>query len=83
MPYIADKGRRKALDVIVREMEYAGVKADGDLNYILYKFAKYHVGHSYNDLKNFRGELEETRAEIKRRILEPLEDKKIEENGDI
>jgi len=81
MPYIKPE-KRKEMDEIVDLMNKK-VKADGDLNYILYKFCKNHVQPSYNNYKNFCGELMECAAEIRRRILAPYEDSKIKENGDV
>jgi hypothetical protein len=64
-------------------MTEADVKADGDLNYVLYRFAKYHVTPSYNAYKNFCGELHQVATEIERRLLAPYEDEAIERNGDV
>ena len=82
MPYIK-KEKRLAMDQVVRAMFDAGVEANGDLNYILYKYAKYHVEPGYGNYKNFLGELNESSAEIRRRLLAPYEDGKITENGDV
>jgi hypothetical protein len=82
MPYVKQE-RRSDLNKVVVAMTEAGVKADGDLNYILYRFCKYHVTPSYNNYKNFIGELHQAEAEIERRLLGPYEDMKIEENGDV
>lgn len=82
MPYVK-QDRRNALDTVVDMMEWADVKADGDLNYILYAFCKRHVGESYNNYKNFCGELRQCATEIERRLLGPYEDRKIGENGDV
>jgi len=82
MPYIKE-GKRLAMDMVVELMVDAGVEANGDLNYILYKFAKYHVKPGYGNYKNFLGELNEAGEEIRRRLLVPYEEKKITENGDI
>ena len=82
MPYIK-KGKRLAMDKVVESMFNAGVEANGDLNYILYKFAKYHITPGYGNYKNFLGELNEAGEEIRRRLLAPYEEKKITENGDI
>jgi hypothetical protein len=68
---------------IVDLMAQKQVKADGDLNYILYKFCKDHVKPSYNNYKNFCGELTECATEIRRRILASYENGKIQENGDV
>jgi len=82
MPYIP-KPRRIQLSPILDEMVHQEVNADGDLNYILFYYAKHHVPQSYNSLKNYLGELNEAAEEIRRRLLAPYEDKKRKENGDI
>jgi hypothetical protein len=56
---------------------------DGDLNYLLFAFAKRFLVPSYKNYRDFIGELNETVAEIRRRLLAPYEDLKIEENGDV
>lgn len=55
----------------------------GDLNYILFKYAKYHIKPGYNEYKNFLGELNEAAEEIRRRLLVPYELKKQVENGEV
>jgi len=82
MPYVKME-RRDALNKVVVAMSEAGVKADGDLNYILYRFCKYHVSPSYNNYKNFCGEIHQAATEIERRLLAPYEDEAIERNGDV
>ncbi len=82
MPYIT-KDKRPKMDKIVAEMEFADVKVDGDLNYILYAFCKRHIKPSYNNYKNFCGELRQCATEIERRLLGPYEDMKALENGDV
>jgi len=82
MPYIKQEDR-KAMDLVVATMNVADVKVNGDLNYILYAFCKRCVTPSYNNYKNFCGELRQCAAEIERRLLGPYEDTKIEENGDV
>ena len=82
MPYIESEKREK-LDEVVELMKKLNVKADGDLNYILYKFCKESVKASYNSFKNYCGELRECAVEIERRLLGPYEDLKKNENGDI
>ena len=82
MPYI-EKIKRPLMDMVLKAMIDAGVNADGDLNYILYKFCKEEIIPSYNNYKNFCGELRQCATEIERRILAPYEDKKIKENGDV
>lgn len=82
MPYIKQNDR-SSMDQIVDLMDVWNVQADGDLNYILYAFCKRHVNPSYNNYKNFCGELRQCATEIERRLLGPYEDKKIIENGDV
>jgi len=82
MPYIAQE-RRAALNIIVEQMvEHGLYKPDGNLNYVLFKLAKY-VKPSYNEYKNFLGELQECIAEIRRKMLAPYEDIKEAENGSV
>jgi len=82
MPYIKQE-RRIECDEIVKLMIEKKIKADGDLNYVLYKFCKFNVGPSYNNYKNFCGELRQCVSEIERKLLAPYEDSKISENGDV
>ena len=81
MPYI-EKEKRPEMDKIVQEMVNQNLQVNGDLNYILYKFCK-SIKPSYNNYKNFCGELRQCATEIERRLLGPYEDKKIVENGDV
>ena len=82
MPYIKPE-KRKLMDEVVEIMKIENVQANGDLNYILYKYCKNHIPKSYNSIKNFCGELRQCATEIERRILAPYEDSKIQENGDV
>jgi hypothetical protein len=82
MPYIK-QGKRNRLDTIVEKLKECEVIADGDLNYILYAFCKRHIKPSYNNYKNYCGELRQCATEIERRLLGPYEDKKVIENGDV
>jgi hypothetical protein len=82
MPYI-EQDRRYDFDEMVREMGDYGIKANGDLNYILYAFCKRYVFPSYDAYKNYCGELHQCATEIERTILAPYEDEKIKENGGI
>ena len=82
MPYVK-QDRRIELNFVIESMARADIRADGDLNYVLYKFCKNFVKPSYNSYKNFIGELHQAATEIERRILAPYEDEKIKENGDV
>ena len=82
MPYIKQESR-PTMDKVVDKMTEVDVRANGDLNYILYKYCKYNVAPSYGNYKNFCGELRQCATEIERRLLAPYEDEKIEENSDV
>lgn len=82
MPYV-EQDQRQNLNTLVEIMNSIGISANGDLNYVLFKYCKNHVRPSYNNYKNFLGELNECSEEIRRRLLAKYEDKKIEENGDV
>lgn len=82
MPFVLQEKREK-LDRVISAMVDADIKCDGDLNYILYKWCKYHVTPSYNSYKNFLGELLECAAQCRNDFLVPYERKKEIENGSI
>lgn len=82
MPYVKQKERPK-LDKVVNLMKKLEIKADGDLNYILFAYCVRHIPKNYNSLKNFCGELRQCATEIERSILGPYENIKIKENGKI
>jgi len=82
MPYIK-KEQRASKDKIVAVMVEENIQANGDLNYILFKYCKYHIPESYNNYKNYCGELSECVAEIRRKLLAKYEEKKEKENGSV
>lgn len=84
MPYIKNtKSIRMRLTQIVHSFILnTNAMITGNLNYFLFKLAK-DTCHNYSDYAKFIGELECAKNEIERRLLNPYEDKKIEENGDI
>ncbi len=74
------------------------VQPNGDINYILFKYAKYHVEASYNNYKTFMGyiyelvdmssgaykdEFRESAEWIRIKLLIPYEEEKSEESGDV
>jgi len=82
MPYIKQE-RREDCDRVVELMKEIGLNADGDLNYILFKFCKYNVDASYNNYKNYCGELRQCATEIERKLVAFYEEQKILENGNV
>jgi hypothetical protein len=85
-----------ALLKIAKEID---IKPNGDINYVLFKYCKYHVEPSYNNYKDFMGviyrmmhnavsdsyknEFREAAEWIRIKLLIPYEEKKILENGDV
>jgi hypothetical protein len=82
MPYIRQEDR-PLMDLVVKTMSDADVRANGDLNYILFSFCKKHIDLNYNSLKNYIGELRQCAAEIERSILGPYEESAKKRNGEI
>jgi hypothetical protein len=82
MPYIKQE-ERPLMNLVVKAMADADVRANGDLNYILFAFCKRNITPSYNNYKNFCGELRACATEIERKLLGPWEDRKLNMNGDV
>lgn len=82
MPYVTQEIRAH-LDKVVEAMREANITAEGDLNYVLFKYFVENVRQSYQSIKNYRAELRECADEIGRRYLAAYEDKKIGVNGDV
>ena len=81
MPYIKSD-KRPQLDNVVKLMIVSDINTPGNLNYVLFRLARY-IPPSYTNYRNFLGELHEAAEEIRRRMLVPYEEEKIEENGDV
>lgn len=82
MPYIKDLIVRKAFDGLI-ETNRDILLPNGNINYFLYALCVRTVIPSYNNYKNFIGELRQCAGEIERRLLATYEDKKCIENGDV
>lgn len=81
MPYIANKDNREQIDETVYKIGML-LSEKGNLNYFLCKlFTEKKI--SYEEARNFIGDLECAKLEIYRRWIAPYEDKKKEENGDV
>jgi len=89
-PYIR-KDERKAYDNLVTEIEknLASVVREnfsGHLNYVITKLISeiiYRWPQNYDFFNTIVGVLDNVKDEFKRRILNPYEDYKIKENGDV
>jgi hypothetical protein len=71
------------MNKVIETMVDNKVVANGDLNYILFTFCKKYMTPSYNNYKNFCGELRQCATEIERKLLGPYEEAMIKKNGDI
>lgn len=68
-------------ELFLQSMQLVNIKADGDLNYILFRYAKYSVG--YTQVRFYCDELLNTVTKIEENILADYEELKIVENGDV
>lgn len=88
MPYIK-QGERERFDELIENLVIELIKEQtnihGNMNYCIFKLVKYVLGNNYHykDLQDMIGMLECCKQEVIRRLINPYEDKKIEENGDV
>jgi len=93
---IKDSGLPSAL---ISNNIISNISPDGKINYILFKYVKYHINPSYNSYKNvigaiyeavnnttnidYRNEYREAAEWIRIKLLIPYEEQKLIENGDV
>ena len=95
MPYIKREDRGE-LDHFIYEMVNAMQEADGQecvnagmVNYVITRVVAWAMkptgtkGWSYGSLSKSLAVFRDAEAEMRRRLMDPYEDKKIHENGDI
>ena len=85
MPYIAPEDREQ-YELALEELTFEAECKKGELTYVLYAAALEYIeakGVSYTTVSDAISCLTDAAEEIRRRILNPYEDKKIEENGDV
>lgn len=81
MPYIKQANRDALTILSVNDAENAG-----ELNYLLTSIIKQYIdynGLNYQHINDVLGALEGAKTEFYRRIVQPYEDTKIKENGDV
>ena len=89
MPYIKQERREHFKDIdnafkFKQDTDIIFMK--GDLTYCAYKLAKQFIkvkGKNYQNISDAISALEDAAHEIRRRILNPYEDEKIKENGEV
>jgi len=67
MPYIKQENR-PLMDQIIHLMDGLQVNYNSELMYVVYEYCDKYITPSYNNYKNYIGELNEVCAEIKRRL---------------
>jgi hypothetical protein len=89
MPYTTLQDREKfnpTFQEFLLKMENCRDISKGDLTYLLYVLAKRYIqlkGKSYTHISSAISSLIDAAEELRRRELNPYEDEKIKENGDI
>ena len=91
MPYIKQKDRRKfepqlgKLRECVKNNLWDVTMSKGDLTYLVYALGLefFKNKKSYTNISTAISCLNDAAEELRRRYLNPYEDKKIEENGDV
>ncbi len=83
MPYILQERRNKyesLEDIVPKDV------VKGELTYCFYHLALQYInqtGERYQNISDAIAALNDAAAEVRRRVLEPYEDKQIAKNGDI
>ena len=83
MPYIKEKER--IYDEILDDIQYS-IVTKGDLNYFICELVARRILQgkiSYTTISNWIDTVHDAEAELRRRLLDPYEDLKIQENGDV
>jgi len=85
MPYISESWRRTKINKYVEDMT-GFIKSKGDINYAISQLIGSLIlrdGIGYTTMSNYIDVLPDAEAELRRRLLDPYEDYKIIENGDV
>lgn len=84
MPYIKDEEKKKFTKFINNLTTY--INSKGDLNYVICEIVGRIInqtGVNYTNMSEKIDAVHDAEAELRRRLLDPYEDKKIIENGDV
>lgn len=83
MPYIRQEAR-SAIDFHLHMLE-PHIQVPGRLAYAVYRLMQMYVGHSksFDTLSGVIGAVDCAKEEFRRRVVNPYEDAKIKENGDV
>lgn len=84
MPYITDEEKEKFMSQIAGLVDL--IRSKGDLNFVISEITGQLIlrdGASYTITSNWIGGVRDADRELTRRLLNPYEDIKIRENGDV
>jgi len=84
MPYIKDKEKKKFANLIDKLVLY--INSKGDLNYVICELTSQFIaqtGVTYTRMSEKIDAVHDAEAELRRRLLDPYEDQKIIDNGDV
>ena len=84
MPYITNKEKEKFIKLINNLVIY--INSKGDLNYVICELVGQYIaqtGVSYTKMSEKIDAVHDAETELRRRLLDPYEDKKIIDNGDV
>ena len=83
MPYISPEARER----LASQTQFPSINNAGSLNFLICKLILHYLegkeNVNYQDFNDILGALEGAKQEIYRRLIQPYEEKKISENGDI
>ena len=86
MPYIK-QDERKELEPLTVLMDKTPIKSEGQLNYLITQLVRSYLCQQprvgYGQINGVVGVLECAKLELYRRVAEPYENIKINENGDV
>lgn len=84
MPYIKDEEKKKFTKFINNLVSY--INSKGDLNYVICELVGQYIaqtGVTYDKMSEKIDAVHDAEAELRRRLLDPYEDQKIIDNGDV
>ena len=84
MPYIKDEEKKKFTKFIHNLTTY--INSKGDLNYVICEIVGRYIaqtGVSYTKMSEKIDTVHDAETELRRRLLDPYEDQKIIDNGDV
>lgn len=85
MPYLRESDKQY-FEKLVTALKKCAIANGGELNYLFTEIInQYHVTNTkrYESMNTVIGALESCKTEYQRRVVNPYEDKKIQDNGEV